>query len=224
MGEVGSVGASVAAEHIKPDPAQWRGLVKRALDQWVGRVSDVILEELEQVGLTRLYLESEKWNGRGKWPHYATQRIRWAMLDWLRIEGCWTSRANGKAQREEAAAEMGWRDHPELPPARFCRLPTVNLGETDPDGGHMPSETIASGDPLPDEILFRKEESLMLRRLVAGMSDERQRKVISLRLEGLVLRDIAKAMDCSTGRVFQLNELGMAELRRTAKQQRLSRE
>lgn len=232
------VGASVAAGRINPDPAQWTGLVDAALVRWRGRVSEVCLEELQQVGLTRLYLEAQKWNGRGSFPQYVMPRIQWAMLDWLRVEGLFTRGKNGRAMRIEQGKRESWRDHPEMPPhipvtLVFCRFGhPAGLGvmsqraaaDLIAEGGEvLTDDIVAESAPSPEDEFAVNEDLRMLDGLINGLESAMARRVIRLRLDGQPLKKVAHTVGLSPSRVQQIYREAIASMQCTAKRQGLER-
>ena len=228
----------MVVEHTKPDPAQWTGLVDTALSRWKGRVSEVCLEELQQVGLTRLYLEADKWNGKGSWPQYAVSRIQWSMLDWLRIEGLFTRGKNGRAQRIEQGQRESWRDHPEMPPHTPVTMVFYRMGhpiwhgitsqskEEDllsESGEILPEALIEDSAPSPEDAFAASEDSRMLAGLINGLASEQARRLMRLRLEGCSLKEIGEMMGLSPSRAQQISKEAIAAMQRTAKIQGLER-
>jgi RNA polymerase sigma factor (sigma-70 family) len=52
---------------------------------WGGPQSEYDLPELEQEALISLWRSSEAWDGRGKFSAFASQRMKWAILEYYRL-------------------------------------------------------------------------------------------------------------------------------------------
>jgi RNA polymerase sigma factor (sigma-70 family) len=206
-----------------------------ALGRWKSRVSDVCLEELQQVGLTRLYLEAEKWSGHGNWVQYVVPRIHWAMLDWLRIEGTFPRGKRGKRARVAQGRHVTWRDHPEMPDYVPRALVTLRLGhfvvkrnwsQDDPSEervGTLLDDLIPSEQPTPEEEFNAQEDLRMLDKLIDGLESEMARRVLRLRLDGHPLRTVAQTVGLSASRVQQIYNEAVKAMRRAAKRQGFER-
>ena len=216
----------MAEGFTKPDPAQWTKIVDKVLTYWRGRVDSVVLADLRQVGLTRLYLEADRWNGTGKWPAYVRQRIKWEMLSWIGDE---SKGPRSRKKREEMLQALNWKDHPELPRQhRVDRLELVigessftvhglpNAEDGDSDDDHRLD--LVDESPNPEEEQISRDRQQLANDLLQLLPPNLLR-VVSLRLGGQNIRQVSKELGIAPRTATKRYALGL-ELMRVAANQR----
>jgi RNA polymerase sigma factor FliA len=192
-------------------------------------------EDLLSWGLTGLLSAIEHYDPgdhRGaKFESYAISKIRWAILDGLRDEGWVPYRVRRRARQaertatglrrslgrgpteSEVAAEMGMglREYRNLlERCSRARVASLEVVLASGEGPKIKGSPTAAGDPVPEAGLSDLRTDLATG--IAALK-EKERSVLTLHYyEGLTLKEIARGLGLSEGRVSQIRRRALSKL------------
>lgn len=205
----------------------YRGLVRRLARQLIARVpSNVEKDDLIQEGMIALLDCCERFDSTQgvKFETFATQRIRGAMLDYLRGED-YASRGDRRMLQKLDKAINGFThiNRSELAKTLGITLPRLeellmlrSQRVVSADNGTLSENTeetfldqipSGEGDPLQMLVLndlVRGLEALFQRRSSGSINAERTRKVFYLWYEGMKMNEIGKLFGVTESRICQL--------------------
>lgn len=160
---------------------------------------------------------AQRWDGRGMFPRYALQRIRWAVLDGLRrkrhrpIAGDAPAACQTAAEVIEKVADGLWTEEPDAGADRSQALRAL-LGRS---AAALTVELDAAGAlPDPEGDLDEVMDRLRVRRAVASLPEGERSVVERHGYEGETFEEIAAAGGESRATVFSRYTRALERLRR----------
>jgi RNA polymerase sigma factor (sigma-70 family) len=208
----------------RPDPrvAQAIALADEVAEQIYLRFGrEVPFDEIRAVARSNGVVAAERWDGRGLFPKYAVQRIRWAVLDSLRRERRRTA-APGAAAMQHAAALNAERagDLAALADATAVEPPDPAAALRAFLGGAAASFTVeldaagllAVADPRED--VETTVDRMRVRRAAAALPEPERSVLERHSYDGATFAEIAAADGVPQATVFSCYSRAVEKLRR----------